>query len=73
MNLINQRRKVILDCDIEFPPSMTPEFIAGVLLDYMRMNRFINNQTVTISVYDANVKVVQNPISLVSSLPDSKH
>lgn len=70
---MNHKRKIIIDCDIEFPDNFTSEYMAGIIQDYIRLNRFVNNQTVQLSMYPINVRVVLNPITLASNMPDKKN
>jgi len=62
---MNQSRKIIVDFNIEFPPEMKPEFVAGVIRDYIHLLRFTVGLA-EISIYNTNTRVIQQTIILTS-------
>jgi len=68
---VRQKRKVVIDFNIEFPIEMKADFVAGVIRDYIHLCRFTSG-TAEVSIYPANTKVVQQALSLASNLKDIK-
>lgn len=76
MKMITNKKKLIIDCDVEYPvDKFTPETVAAVMRDYMSLNRFVVGIP-EISLYSENVKVIQNPIEVITddsnSLPSNR-
>lgn len=65
-------RKIVIDVNVDFPDSFTPEKMAMLIRDYLHVFRF-SSSIAEISVYPVNTRVVQQPISLASNLPDTKN
>lgn len=70
---MNQRRRIVIDFIVEYPPQFTTNMIAGIMQDYIKLNRFNAVDTeVKVSVYPENTRIVQQAISLASDLNDIK-
>ena len=66
-----ERRKLIIDMNVIFPPPFTAEQVAGIIREYITLIKFCEGMP-AVSVYPANTRIVLNPISLASNLNDIK-
>ena len=67
-----QKRKVIIDVNIEFPENFTPEHMAMILRDYLHLCRF-SASIADVSIYPINTRIIQQPLTLASNMSDTKN
>lgn len=65
-------KRLVIDFLVEFPDDYSPEFVAGVVRDYIHINRFTVGLA-QVTVYPPNTRVIQNPIVLPSEESATKH
>lgn len=71
MNELRQKRKIVVDFNIEFPLDMEIEMMAGIVRDYIHLFRFTIIPA-EVRMYPTDVRIVQQAISLASDLKDMK-
>jgi hypothetical protein len=71
LNINRQRRRLILECIVEYPSDLKVEQLAGIMRDFLHLNRFVVIPA-EVSIYPEQTKVIQQCISLASNLKDIK-